>query len=159
MPPKPLPEEQSPNPDGLLDDTASELEETIDHDPSEYHLFQCCYRLPPWLQFVFYTLGGCGFLLIPCIVTVALTPENMSAFLWSVDAKAYVARWSLYLAICWLSLLVSWRVIGILPHFIISTIIFFFHRCNDNIRLALEFIVSLRAWLCWTAWYLFLKLF
>ena len=57
-------------------------------------------------------------------------------------------RWSLFLTFTWLSLLVTWRLISVIPYYVTSFIIVLFKSCNENVRTALEYIVVLRGWTC-----------
>jgi hypothetical protein len=133
----------------LLDEEDENLNSGLE---TEVHLFQCCYRLPPWAQFTSYVIGGSAVLLSPCMVIYGLGIYDRA----SMDP---IICWSFYLTIAWISFLVIWRVVGFLPSLITSIILFFFKHCHDNVRVALEFVSALQTWVTLAAWHIILVIF
>lgn len=132
----------------------SEEEEDLNH----YHFSKCCYNLPEWAQFLLYSFFGSLLLLAPLIVIVCLDPRpdfldpNPTNPPHIMFVKPYVARWSLFLTLCWISELIIWRIIGALPIIITSTVYFFTKKSNEKLQLLAEFIVALRLWATWALW-------
>jgi hypothetical protein len=76
-------------------------------------------------------------------------PTNTGESKW---LKPYVARWSLFLTLCWISELLIWRIIGALPRIITSTVFFFTKKSNEKLDLIAESMVALRFWATWPLW-------
>jgi hypothetical protein len=144
-------------------DAEDDLDEDLDISDHEeefnhLHFSTCCYHLPPWAQFILYSFFGSAILLSPLILIVCLEPRidfldpNPSNPAISRWVKPYVARWSLFLTLCWISELIIWRLIGILPNIITSLVLFFTNKSNEKSQTIAEFIVATRFWATWAVW-------
>jgi hypothetical protein len=142
-------QQQQENTDLLMDDEDENINSGWE---SEIHPCQCCYRLPPWAQFALYSLCGSAIFLSPAIVIYALN-------LYQRETMDPIICWSFFLTIAWVSWLVIWRVVGILPSLITSIILFFFKHCHESIRVALEFVSALQTWVTLAAWQIILVIF
>jgi hypothetical protein len=140
------------------DDLEDDLQMQDEEDFNQFHFSKCCYNLPEWAQFILYAFFGSLVLLTPLIVIVCLEPRidfmdpNPSNPADSRFVKPYVARWSLFLTLCWISELIIWRLIGVLPNIITSLVVFFTNKSNEKLQTMAEFIVTLRLWATWAVW-------
>ena len=140
------------------DDFLDEIDNILDDEENEenhFHFCKCCYNIPSWLQFLLYAFFGSLVLLVPLIVIVWLDPRHNF-----LDASSqmngwtypYIARWSLYLTLCWITELIVWRLIGAFPRIITALALLITKKTNERLEIIAEFIVALRLWATWAVW-------